>query len=132
MIISQLYKLEAHAQNKKFSPQARYQLRQEKGLPILTKFKVWLDDANDKIIAGSYIGKAIKYNINQWHKLVRYIDDAQASATLYSIVMTCRANDINPYYYFLHLFKTLPNRESGDDDFTHLMPWNVQLDFDHR
>ncbi|MGK0273437.1 MAG: transposase, partial [Cocleimonas sp.] len=31
---------------------------------------------------------------------------------------------------FLHLFKTLPNRESGDD-FTDLMPWNVQLDFDY-
>jgi len=160
--ISQLYKLEAHAKNKKLSPQARYQLRQEKGLPILTKFKAWLDEASDKIIAGSYIGKAIKYNLNQWHKLVRYVDDghlgidnniterdirpfttgrknwlfsksidgAQASATLYSIVMTCRANDINPYYYFLHLFKTLPNRESGDD-FTDLMPWNVQLDFDY-
>ncbi|SJN49099.1 Mobile element protein [Pseudoalteromonas sp. JB197] len=45
--------------------------------------------------------------------------------------MTCRANDINTYYYFLHLFKTLPSRDVGDDDFTDLMPWNVQLDFDY-
>jgi hypothetical protein len=56
---------------------------------------------------------------------------AKASATLYSIVMTCRANDINPYYYFQHLFKALPNRQHIDDDFTDLMPWNVQLDFDY-
>ena len=161
--ISKLYKLETQAKNKKLSPKARYELRQEKALPILLEFKGWLDDANDKIIPGSYIGKAIKYNLNQWHKLIRYIDDghlgidnniterdirpfttgrknwlfsksvhgAQASATLYSIVMTCRANDINPYYYFLHLFKALPNRGEGDDDFTNLMPWNVQLDFDY-
>jgi transposase len=161
--ISQLYKLETQAKNKKLSPQARYQLRQEKALPILTQFKVWLDEASDKVIAGSYIGKAIKYNLNQWHKLIRYVEDghlgidnniterdirpfttgrknwlfsksvngAQASATLYSIVMTCRANDINPYYYFQHLFKTLPARQSDDDDFTDLMPWNVQLDFDY-
>jgi len=159
--ISQLYKLEVQAKNKQLSPQARYQLRQEKALPILIKFKAWLDEASDKVLAGSYIGKAIKYNLNQWHKLIRYIDDghlgidnniterdirpfttgrknwlfsksvngAQASATLYSIVMTCRANDINPYYYFLHLFKALPNREKGGDNFTDLMPWNVQLDF---
>ena len=161
--ISKLYKLETQAKNKKLSPQARYQLRQEKALPILIQFKTWLDEASDKIIPGSYIGKAIKYNLNQWHKLIRYIDDghlgidnniterdirpfttgrknwlfsksihgAQVSATLYSIVMTCRANDINPYYYFLHLFKALPNRQEGDDDFTDLMPWNVQLDFDY-
>ena len=161
--ISQLYTLETKAKNKKLSPQARYQLRQEKALPILEKFKVWLDEANEKVLPGSYIGKAIKYNLNQWHKLIRYVDDghlgidnniterdirpfttgrknwlfsksingAQASATLYSIVMTCRANDINPYYYFLHLFKALPNRQNGDDDFTDLMPWNVQLDFDY-
>lgn len=161
--ISRLYKLESHAKNKHLSPQERYQLRQEKALPILTQFKAWLDDASDKVLVGSYIGKAIKYNLNQWHKLVRYVEDghlgidnniterdirpfttgrknwmfsksvngAQASATLYSIVMTCRANDINPYYYFLHLFKALPNRCRDDDNLTDLMPWNVQLNIDY-
>lgn len=161
--ISKLYKLETQAKNKQLSPQDRYQLRQEKALPILIKFKAWLDETSEKIIPGSYIGKAIKYNLNQWHKLIRYVDDghlgidnniterdirpfttgrknwlfsksingAQASATLYSIVMTCRANDINPYYYFLHLFKALPNRQEGDDDYTDLMPWNVQLNIDY-
>jgi transposase len=160
--ISRLYALETQAKNKKLSPLERYQLRQEKALPILTKFKVWLDEANDKVINNSYIGKAIKYNLNQWHKLIRYVDDghlgidnniterdirpfttgrknwifsklvsgATASASLYSIVMTCRANDINPYYYFLHLFKALPN-SIRDDDLTDLMPWNVQLNIDY-
>ena len=161
--ISQLYKLETQAKNKKLSSDERYQLRQEKVLPILTKFKTWLDDAKDKVTTGSYIGKAINYNINQWHKLIRYVEDghlgidnniterdirpfttgrknwlfsksvngAKASATLYSIVMTCRANDINPYYYFQHLFKALTNRQQGDDDFTDLRPWYVQLDLDY-
>ena len=58
------------------------------------------------------------------------VNGAEASATLYSIVMTCRANDINPYYYFQYLFKELPNRRNNDD-LTDLMPWNVQLDFDY-
>ena len=51
---------------------------------------------------------------------------AQASANLYSLVMTCRANDINPYYYFLHLFTELPKRKS-EDDLRDLMPWNLDL-----
>ncbi len=37
--ISQLYKLETQAKNKQLSPQGRYQLRQEKALPILIPFK---------------------------------------------------------------------------------------------
>lgn len=55
------------------------------------------------------------------------VEGAKASATLYGLVMTCRANDINPYYYFQRLFRELPNRdkEAPLDD---LMPWNIQLD----
>jgi len=58
------------------------------------------------------------------------VNGAEASAILYSIVMTCRENDINPYYYFQYLFKGMPNRDKNSD-FTSLMPWNVQLDSDH-
>ena len=59
------------------------------------------------------------------------VNGVEASAILYSIIMTCRANDINPYYYFQHLFKEMPNREENSD-LTDLMPWNVQLDFDYN
>lgn len=51
---------------------------------------------------------------------------AKASAALYSIVMTCRANDINPYYYFERLFTELPLREEGAD-LSDLLPWNIEL-----
>ncbi|WP_164831608.1 transposase domain-containing protein, partial [Salinivibrio socompensis] len=47
-------------------------------------------------------------------------------ANLYSLVMTCRANDINPYYYFRHLFAELPKR-SPSDDMSDLMPWCMEL-----
>jgi transposase len=55
------------------------------------------------------------------------VEGAESSAILYSLVMTCRANDINPYFYFRHLFTELPNREKGGD-LSDLMPWNVTLD----
>ena len=54
------------------------------------------------------------------------IDGANASANLYSLVMTCRANDMNPYYYFQHLFTELPKRDLNDD-MSDLMPWNVEI-----
>ena len=54
------------------------------------------------------------------------VNGANASAVLYSLVMTCRANDINPYYYFQHLFEELPTREKGSD-LTDLLPWNIEL-----
>lgn len=158
--ISKLYQLENQAKAKGLSLEERYQLRQEKAQPVLDDFKEWLDKTNELLTKDSYIGKAIRYTLNQWEKLIRYIDDgelgidnniterdirpfttgrknwmfsqsvqgAEASAILYSLVMTCRANDINPYYYFLHLFKVIPTLDDNAD-LTALMPWNVQLDY---
>ncbi|NRN29668.1 transposase domain-containing protein [Photorhabdus akhurstii] len=40
--------------------------------------------------------------------------------------MTCRANDINPYFYFRHIFTELPKRHS-DDSLHDLLPWNVNI-----
>ncbi|PKH04522.1 IS66 family transposase, partial [Psychromonas sp. MB-3u-54] len=54
------------------------------------------------------------------------VKGAQASAVLYSIVMTCRANDINPYFYFQKLFEELPNRVEGAD-LSDLLPWHAQF-----
>ncbi len=55
------------------------------------------------------------------------VEGAMASANLYSLVMTCRANNINPYYYFANLFKVLPTR-SPQENITDLMPWNLKID----
>jgi transposase len=54
------------------------------------------------------------------------VGGAMASANLYSLVMTCRANDLNPYYYFAHLFHELSKRTSYDD-LSDLLPWNVVI-----
>jgi transposase len=47
---------------------------------------------------------------------------AQASANLYSLVETCKANGIDPYHYLVSLFAKLP-LASGADDYAALMPW---------
>jgi transposase len=50
---------------------------------------------------------------------------AQASANLYSLVMTCRANEIEPYAYLNHLFEHLP-AASIVEQVEALLPWNLK------
>lgn len=49
---------------------------------------------------------------------------ARASANLYSLVETAKANDINPYEYLREVFTRLPNMTTKDD-MDELLPWNI-------
>lgn len=48
---------------------------------------------------------------------------ANASAMVYSLMLTCRANDVEPYEYLLHILDQLPQR-GEHDDVTDLLPFN--------
>jgi transposase len=56
---------------------------------------------------------------------------AQASANLYSLVMTCRANDVEPYAYLNYLFEHLP-AASTMEQVEALLPWNVKAVLDEQ
>lgn len=51
---------------------------------------------------------------------------AKASANLYSLIETAKANELNAYDYLEHIFKALPNAESVAQ-IEALLPWNVEL-----
>ena len=100
--------------------------------------------------------KALGYSLNQWHKLVRYVDDgnlavdnnraeraikpfvigrkawlfshsksgANASAILYSIIETAKANGLTPFDYIMHCLEHL---SASPDNVEDLLPWNVKL-----
>ena len=59
---------------------------------------------------------------------------AKASATVYSLMLTCRACGVEPYAYLLHVLTELPQR-SPDADISDLLPFNfakrVQLATTH-
>ena len=130
-------------------------IRQERSAPIMASFKSWLDELALGVPPKSALGKAIGYCINQWDKLVRFLDHpdvppdnnrvencirpfalgrrvwlfcdtqlgAQASANLYSIVGSARANGIEPHAYLTHLYMQLP-RASTVEHLEALLPWN--------
>ncbi len=51
---------------------------------------------------------------------------ATASARLYSLVETAKANGIEPWAYLNHVFEKLP-QATGPDDIEALLPWNVEI-----
>jgi transposase len=54
---------------------------------------------------------------------------AKASANLYSIVMTCRANGIEPYAYLCYLFEGFPKAKTAEQ-LEALIPWNAKTTLD--
>lgn len=101
-----------------------YCLNQEKYL------RVFLDDgsvpadnnAAEGAIRGFCIGKA------NWH-LIDTIDGAKASAIIYSIAETAKANHLKPYNYFEHLLTEIPKHmdDKNLDFLNDLLPWAETL-----
>src|SRR5258707_15793422 len=56
---------------------------------------------------------------------------AQAGANLYSLVMTCRGNEIEPYAYLNYLFEHLPAASTLEPVET-LLPWNVNTTLEEQ
>lgn len=50
------------------------------------------------------------------------VGGAKASANLYSLIETCKANCIDPYSYLVDLFRKLPLAKTADN-FEALLPW---------
>ena len=50
------------------------------------------------------------------------VGGAHASANLYSLIETCKANGVDPYRYLTALFKALPLAQTADD-YEALLPW---------
>lgn len=151
-MIQKLYRIEISLKDK--SADEKYQYRQEKAKPLLEKFYQWLAKAN--VVTKSALGKAIGYCQNQWHKLIRYIEDgncnidnnraeravkpfvigrknwlfsntakgAKASAMLYSIIETAKANGLIPFDYITHCLDQLSSEHVDVDK---LLPWNVKI-----
>jgi len=52
---------------------------------------------------------------------------AKASANLYSLIETAKANDLNPEHYLTHIYQRLPQATTVEHIET-LLPWNIQLE----
>jgi transposase len=131
-------------------------MRAERARPILDAFHLWLCKRASQTPPKGLLGKAISYALNQWERLLVYLDEpmvtldnnmaenairpfvlgrknwlfagtprgAEASALLYSLIETARANNCEPYSYLRHIFTHLPSAQSLAD-YEALLPWNL-------
>ncbi|MFP7754805.1 IS66 family transposase [Thermodesulfobacteriota bacterium B35] len=154
--IRKLYGIERKARAANYSPEQIMELRQTEARPILDDFAKWLRKKQQQTPPKGLLGKAVAYTLNQWHRLVGYVDDghlcidnnmaensirpfvlgrknwlfsgtpegAEASALLYSLIETAKANRLEPYAYLRHVFEKLPMAVTIED-VEALLPWNI-------
>ncbi len=89
-LIGKLYAIEKKI--KTFDVDEIYRYRQEYSKPILDEIRVFLDEVLHNTAPSGKMGEALKYLHNQWHKLVRYIDDGN-----YPIDNNTAENAIRPF-----------------------------------
>lgn len=107
-----------------------YSINQEKYLKVfLSDGEVPIDDsASERALRNFTIGRKNWMTINT-------VRGAQASAIIYSITETARANNLNVYYYIKHLLTEIPQMMDQNGNIEQsllepLMPWSKNLPAD--
>ena len=76
-LIQKLYAVESRVKEK--SADDKYTTRQQVSVPILDKLKAWLEQNQPNLVGNTKLIEAANYLANQWHKLIRYVDDGRLS-----------------------------------------------------
>ena len=102
----------------------RYSINQEKYLKtFLEDGEVPIDNsASERAIRPFCVGRS------NWH-VIDSIKGAQASAIVYSIVETAKANNLKPYEYSRHVLSVMMVHMNDADTayLVNLMPWSENL-----
>jgi transposase len=136
--IGRLYQIERALRERQAQAEERRRLRQEEAVPVLGRFKAWLEASPG--LPKSPWGKAVHYSLVRWDKLRRYTEDgrieidnnlventirpialgrknylfagshaaAQRSAVLYSLLATCKKHEVNPQLWLSDVLSRIP------------------------
>jgi transposase len=159
--IGSLYRTEKTLRNelaeKSITREQFQQRRMEAVTPVLEKMHSWLIKKDLQVPPKTALGKAVRYALNEWPRLVRYPDawfltpdnnmaenhlrpfvvgrknwlfsdtprGAHATAGLYSLVESARANGLEAYHYLRYIFEHLPTAKS-EEELERLLPTNLK------
>ena len=141
--IRKLYQIESEAAAGEMAPEKIYELRQKKALPVVKEFKGWLDKRK-QYTSGGLLGTAMGYTLKQWDNLAEnairpfvvgrknwlfsgYPRGAEASAAIYNLIETAKANKLEPYSYLRHLLENLSAADT-EEDYMALLPQYIDRD----
>lgn len=156
--IQKIYKVEEDIRNRlnkgeNLTADQIFSIRIQNSKPVLEKLERRLKQWQGKVTPKSLTGIAVRYALNMWSKLIRYLEDgnlpidnnpaenalrslcvsrknwlfcdtpegADAAAIMLSLISTCKANGMQPYWYMRYLFDHLPGFKTKDD-FKAFMP----------
>jgi len=141
---------------KELSPEQRLQKRQEQSKPVLDAFFAWVETVNPlagcklaeaityarnqkEPLSAFLLDGRIEISNNRIENHIRpftcgrknwlfadTVAGAQASAVVYSIIETAKANGLNPYQYLWYLFTELPTflTKNPAADLSRFFPWD--------
>jgi len=75
--VGKLYRIEKWARKLDLSFEDRFTLRKKRRTPVLSELKKWLDENVNKTTPEMKIGKAMRYSINHWDGLTKYLTDGK-------------------------------------------------------
>ncbi len=157
--IRKLYGIEKQAKVQELDAEQVVALRQREVKPLLEKFRQWLEKKSLQVVPKSLLGKAVSYTLDQWPRLVGYLEigyatpdnnlaenairpfvvgrknwlfagtpeGAAASAAMYSLIETAKANGLDTYKYLRFLFENLPCAKS-EEEYRNLLPQQLDAD----
>jgi transposase len=75
--IQKLYAVERKAKTDELSVAQRYEMRQEKSVPVLHDLKSWMLENYKSVLPKSTIGQALHYSLERFDKLMLYTSDGK-------------------------------------------------------
>ncbi len=75
-----------------FSAEEIVAFRKERAIPVLEKFKAWMDKRIEQTPPKGLLGQALNYAITRWDKLIRYTENGYITPDNNMV-----ENDIRPY-----------------------------------
>ena len=75
--IGKLYQVEKKARQLELDADGIRQLRRQESKPVLDEFKDWLEAKLPLTPPKGLLGAAIRYTLNNWERLIRYLEDGR-------------------------------------------------------
>jgi len=154
MIIRKIYEIESDLRGKNLSDDEFVKKRRKAVTPVLDELHAFLIQTKEIVTPSSLVGEAVNYTLNEWSKLIRYLDlacmtpdnneiersiksfvigrknwmfsntprGAHASAGMYSLIESAKANSLDPYLYLRFLFTKFPYVRNDRNELRKLLP----------
>lgn len=144
--IEMLFEIERSINGK--TPEQRLAVRRQRSWPLIVELEIWMRQQRALLSTKNDTAKAINYLLNRWSAFTRFLHDGRVcltntapkavgrknwtfagsdagghrAAAVYSVIETCRMNDVDPQAWLADVLAQLPDHAANK--VADLLPWN--------